>query len=188
MTGTVKNIITRGQIWMADLGKPIGSEQGGIRPVLVVQNEMGNRHSPTLTIVPLTSKQTKHKLPTHVILRNEIYLQQVSTALVEQIKTIDRGRLITMLGRTNDNIMIEIDEAIKVQTALKQKIKYEYAFNLLKQINDIKLEIKELGKRPRLMSIYQQQVLTFKEYCKDCNVDYKLILGKYNQQKYAEAL
>lgn len=187
MTATVKDIITRGQVWLADLGKPMGSEQGWKRPVLVVSNDKNNIHSTTLTIVPLTSKTNKNKIPTHVSME-EAYLSEVSIALVEQVRVIDKVRLIEKMGVADPKIMVEIDEAIKVQTALKQKINHTTAFGMIKQIYDIKLEIKELGKRPRLMSMYQNQVSTFKNYCQDCNVDYKSILDEYNQRRIANAL
>lgn len=187
MATKITNIITRGQVWFADLGKPIGSEQGGKRPVLVVSNDKNNTYSSTITIVPLTSKINKNKIPTHVSVK-EPYLSDVSIALVEQVRTIDEVRLIEKMGVADPKIMIEIDEAIKVQTALKQKISYEMAFNLIQQINNIKLEIRELGKRPRLMSMYQNQVSIFKNYCKDCGADYKLIIAEYNSQKSLKAL
>jgi mRNA interferase MazF len=188
MIATVSSIITRGQVWLADLGTPTGSEQGGVRPVLVVQNDVGNRFSPTILVSPLTSSKSKRNLPTHVILRNTTFLPEVSTALIEQMRSIDRGRLIKMLGRTNDNIMIEIDEAIRVQTALKKQLDWQYAFDLIRQIQNIKGEIHELGKRPRLISMLQYQVDTFKTYCADCNTDYNTVLEEFNNQKHKNVL
>lgn len=118
MIATISKIVRRGDIWMADLRiGAVGSEQGEIRPVLVVQNNMGNKHSPTVTVVPLTSR-TKNNLPTHVIL-NEPCLLSRSIALVEQIRTIDKSRLIRHIGRISESIMNQINEAIAIQVGLK---------------------------------------------------------------------
>lgn len=114
----INKMVRRGDIWMADLRiGAVGSEQGKIRPVLVVQNNIGNKHSPTVTVVPLTSR-TKNNLPTHVIL-NEPCLASRSIALVEQIRTIDKSRLIRYIGRISESIMNQINEAIAIQVGLK---------------------------------------------------------------------
>jgi len=118
MTVKISKMVRRGDIWMADLRiGAVGSEQGKIRPVLVVQNNIGNKHSPTVTVVPLTSR-TKNNLPTHVIL-NEPCLPSRSIALVEQIRTIDKSRLIRHIGRISKSIMNQINEAIAIQVGLK---------------------------------------------------------------------
>ena len=118
MIATISKMVRRGDIWMADLRiGAVGSEQGEIRPVLVVQNNIGNKHSPTVTVVPLTSR-TKNNLPTHVIL-NEPCLPSKSIALVEQIRTIDKSRLIRHIGRISKIIMNQINEAIVIQVGLK---------------------------------------------------------------------
>ena len=118
MTVKISKMVRRGDIWMADLRiGAVGSEQGKIRPVLVVQNNIGNKHSPTVTVVPLTSR-TKNNLPTHVIL-NEPCLPSRSIALVEQIRTIDKSRLIRHIGRISESIMNQINEAIAIQVGLK---------------------------------------------------------------------
>lgn len=108
--------IKRGDVWVADLRGNIGSEQGEVRPVVVVQNNVGNRFSPTVTIVPLTSK-LKTNLPTHVLI-NDLFLTSPSIALVEQIRTIDKSRLMKHLGTLNTNIMNKIDKAIAIQMGL----------------------------------------------------------------------
>jgi len=118
MTATANTTIRRGDIWIADLRIGIiGSEQGEIRPVVVVQNNIGNKFSPTVTIVPLTSR-IKNNLPTHVIL-NEPCLPSRSITLVEQIRTIDKSRLIRHIGRISESIMNQINEAIAIQVGLK---------------------------------------------------------------------
>lgn len=117
MSREVSTIIRRGNIWMADLRiGTIGSEQGEIRPVLVVQNNIGNKHSPTVTIIPLTSK-TKNNLPTHVVI-SESFLPTLSVALTEQIRTIDKSRFIKYMGKLNENIMSKINNAIAIQMGL----------------------------------------------------------------------
>jgi len=119
MTATANTIIRRGDIWMADLRLgTVGSEQGEIRPVLVVQNNIGNKFSPTVTIVPLTSR-TKNNLPTHVVI-NESFLPMLSTALVEQIRTIDKSRLIKYMGKLSKNIISKINNAIAIQMGLNK--------------------------------------------------------------------
>ena len=117
MSATINKIIRRGDIWMADLRLgTVGSEQGDIRPVLVVQNNIGNKHSPTVTIIPLTSKR-KNNLPTHVVI-SESFLPMLSVALTEQIRTIDKSRLIKYMGKLNENIMSKINNAIAIQMGL----------------------------------------------------------------------
>jgi len=117
MSRKVSTIIRRGDIWMADLRiGTIGSEQGEIRPVLVVQNNIGNKHSPTVTIIPLTSKR-KNNLPTHVVI-SESFLPMLSVALTEQIRTIDKSRFIKYMGKLNENIMSKINNAIAIQMGL----------------------------------------------------------------------
>ncbi|HHV98179.1 MAG TPA: type II toxin-antitoxin system PemK/MazF family toxin [Clostridiaceae bacterium] len=114
--------IKRGDIWIADLGtNTIGSEQGKIRPVLVVQNNAGNNYSPTVTIVPLTSRKKK-KLPTHVEI-DDLYLPKPSIALAEQITTIDKSKLRKYIGEINSDIMNKIDYAIAIQMNLTNKLK-----------------------------------------------------------------
>lgn len=114
----IPNIIRRGDVWLADLRiGAIGSEQGEIRPVLVVQNNIGNKFSPTVTVVPLTTKRKKNNLPTHVLI-NDLFLTSPSIALVEQIRTIDKSRFMKYLGTLDANIMNKINKAIAIQMGL----------------------------------------------------------------------
>ena len=121
MKSEANKVIKRGQVYIADLGNPVGSEQGGVRPVLIVQNDKGNQYSGTVTIVPLTGSTTKNNIPTHISLKGESFLSKESTALVEQIRTIDVLRLKKCVGFMSDHIMNEIDDAISLQTGLKPK-------------------------------------------------------------------
>ena len=104
-------LVKRGEIYYCDLGIPRGSEQGGIRPVLIVQNNVGNKFSPTTIVVPITSKLTKANLPTHV----EIPLEKDSIAMLEQIKVVDKCRLREKISTVkDDNLLKKIDAGLKV--------------------------------------------------------------------------
>lgn len=102
--------IKRGQVYYADLSPVIGSEQGGMRPVVVIQNDIGNAHAPTIIVACITSIQTKRKLPTHV----DIPLFKDSIILAEQIKTIDKRRLKNLIAEVDVNTMAQVDKAIKI--------------------------------------------------------------------------
>ena len=105
--------VRRGDIYYADLSPVVGSEQGGIRPVLIIQNDVGNRHSPTVICAAITSRMNKAKLPTHV----EIDARK-SVVLLEQIRTIDKQRLKDMVCHLDKEMMYKVDEAIKVSFEL----------------------------------------------------------------------
>lgn len=104
--------IKRGEIYYADLSPVVGSEQGGIRPVLVIQNDTGNRFSPTTIVAAITSVQKK-PLPTHITFDYD-FMESESTVLLEQIRTIDKQRLTDYLGRLEENDMSRVDHAIVV--------------------------------------------------------------------------
>lgn len=106
-------LIKRGDIFFADLDPVVGSEQGGIRPVLVVQNNIGNRHSPTLVVLPLSTAK-KHYLPTHIHIHSSTTLPKDSIILAEQIRTIDRSRLQSYIGSLDSGMMNKINEAMKI--------------------------------------------------------------------------
>ena len=107
--------VRRGDIYYADLSPVVGSEQGGIRPVLIVQNDVGNRHSPTVIAAAITSQTGKARLPTHLELAAQSYgLSRDSVVLLEQIRTIDKKRLKERMGRVDDGMMDKIDTAIAV--------------------------------------------------------------------------
>ncbi len=112
-------VIRRGDIFFADLRPVVGSEQGGIRPVLIIQNDMGNRHSPTVICAAITSRMNKAKLPTHVALEVRKYdIIKDSVILLEQIRTIDKSRLREKVCHLDDEILIKIDHALSVSLAL----------------------------------------------------------------------
>lgn len=113
--------IKRGEIYMADLSPVYGSEQGGIRPVLVVQNDIGNKFSPTIIVVAITSKLHKAKLPTHIELKESTAnLEKESILLCEQIRTIDKLRLKERIGALSQEFMKSVDKAIAISLAIKQ--------------------------------------------------------------------
>ena len=115
-------IIKRGDIYYAELNPVIGSEQGGTRPVLIISNNIGNRHSPTVIIAAITSRvQTKAKLPTHTEVKDVEGLDRDSIILLEQIRTIDKQRLKNHMGTMPDNIMARVDKALAISLAMTKK-------------------------------------------------------------------
>ncbi|MBD5143394.1 MAG: type II toxin-antitoxin system PemK/MazF family toxin [Oscillospiraceae bacterium] len=111
--------VKRGEIYYADLSPVVGSEQGGIRPVLIVQNDVGNRHSPTVIAAAITSRLDKAKLPTHISLEAESCgLQKDSIVLLEQIRTIDKKRLKDRMGSLDTNSMNRVDNALSISFGL----------------------------------------------------------------------
>lgn len=114
--------IRRGDIFYAELNPVIGSEQGGTRPVLVISNNTGNRHSPTVIIAPITSRtHTKAKLPTHTEVQDFDKLDKDSIILLEQIRTIDKQRLKQYMGLMPDNIMARVDKALAISISLNNR-------------------------------------------------------------------
>jgi mRNA interferase MazF len=112
-------IIKRGEIYYADLSPVIGSEQGGVRPVLIVQNDIGNKYSPTVIAAAITSQINKAKLPTHIeISALEYGLQKDSVILLEQIRTIDKKRLREKIGHLDDELMDRVNEALSISFGL----------------------------------------------------------------------
>jgi mRNA interferase MazF len=111
----------RGDVFYADLSPVIGSEQGGIRPVLVVQNDIGNRYSPTVIVSAITSQIDKAKLPTHVELPTAISgLEKDSVILLEQLRTIDKRRLKEKVSHMDDELMAMVDAALAISVGLKE--------------------------------------------------------------------
>ncbi len=112
-------IIKRGDIHYADLSPVIGSEQGGVRPVLIVQNDIGNKYSPTVIAAAITSQINKAKLPTHIEISAQEYgLQKDSVILLQQIRTIDKKRLREKIGHLDDELMERVNEALSISFGL----------------------------------------------------------------------
>lgn len=113
------SIVKRGDIFYADLSPVVGSEQGGMRPVLIVQNDTGNKHSPTVIAAAITSQTGKARLPTHIELNvQSVGLSRDSVILLEQVRTIDKSRLRERMGKLDDTTMTKVDNAIAVSFGL----------------------------------------------------------------------
>ncbi len=119
MSGYYENGIHRGEIYYADLSPVVGSEQGGMRPVLIVQNDVGNKHSPTVIAAAITSKMDKAKLPTHIAVNaSSCGLAKNSVVLLEQIRTIDKTRLKERMGELDTNSMSAVNSALSISFGL----------------------------------------------------------------------
>ena len=116
----MNRIYQRGDIYYADLGEGIGSEQAGYRPVVIIQNNTGNKFSPTVIVAPMTSRTaTKAKLPTHVYIDETSGLGQPSIVLLEQLRTIDKRRLERHAGKLADTIMPALNRALAISVAIR---------------------------------------------------------------------
>lgn len=113
--------VKRGDIYLANLNPVEGSEQGGIRPVLVIQNDTANLHSPTVIVVPMTSKPKKVYLPTHIVLPRSLGIKEDSVLLFEQIRTIDKSRLIKYIAPITDIYEEKVNDAIQISLSLDSK-------------------------------------------------------------------
>ncbi len=112
-------IVKRGDIYYADLSPVVGSEQGGVRPVLIIQNDVGNKYSPTVIATAITSQINKAKMPTHIELdANEYGLSRDSVVLAEQIRTIDKRRLKEKIGHLDSKLMNKVNEALEISFGL----------------------------------------------------------------------
>ena len=112
-------VIRRGDIFYADLRPVVGSEQGGIRPVLILQNDVGNRHSPTVICAAVTSKMKKAKLPTHVeISASEYHMEKDAVILLEQVRTIDKTRLRDKVCHIDEWMIQKVEKALKISLDL----------------------------------------------------------------------
>lgn len=111
--------VKRGEIYYADLSPVVGSEQGGIRPVLIVQNDVGNKHSPTVIAAAITSKKEKSQLPTHIsVTAQSCGLSKDSVVLLEQVRTLDKRRLKERMGELDSRSMAQVNDALQVSLGL----------------------------------------------------------------------
>lgn len=111
--------LSRGDVFYADLSPVVGSEQRGVRPVLIIQNDVGNRHSPTTIIAAISAKPSKGSLPTHVPVPSTTEgLAQDSVILTEQVRTIDKSRIINKVGCLSADVMTQVDAALRISLAL----------------------------------------------------------------------
>ena len=114
--------VKRGDIYYADLSQVVGSEQGGLRPVLIIQNDVGNKYSPTVIAAAITSRMDKTKLPTHIdIYADKVGLARDSVVLLEQIRTLDKRRLKEKMGHLDEDSMQQVNSAIAVSFGLGQQ-------------------------------------------------------------------
>jgi mRNA interferase MazF len=114
-------VVKRGDIFYANLSPVVGSEQGGHRPVLILQNDVGNKYSPTVIVAAITSQISKAKLPTHVELpAKQFNLEKDSVVLLEQLRTVDKRRLKEKITHLNEEIMARVDEAVRISLGLTQ--------------------------------------------------------------------
>ncbi|MDQ0340458.1 mRNA interferase MazF [Caldalkalibacillus uzonensis] len=112
-------IVKRGDVFFADLSPVVGSEQGGVRPVLVIQNDIGNRFSPTVIVAAITAQIQKAKLPTHVEIDAKLYgFEKDSVILLEQIRTIDKQRLTDKITHLDEEMMARVDDALQISLGL----------------------------------------------------------------------
>lgn len=113
-------MIKRGEVYYADLSPVIGSEQGGLRPIVILQNDVGNKYSPTIIAAATTTKLTKAKLPTHIEVDSQtVCLPRDSIILLEQIRTIDKSRLRERLGELSEDIMEKINDALSISLGIQ---------------------------------------------------------------------
>lgn len=115
----IKLLVKRGDIFYADLSPVVGSEQGGVRPVLIVQNDVGNKYSPTVIAAAITSQQDKNKLPTHIAVdARDCGLAKDSVVLLEQVRTLDKRRLREKMGELDNTDMSKVNQALTVSFGL----------------------------------------------------------------------
>jgi mRNA interferase MazF len=129
--------IRYGDVYYADLSPVVGSEQGGVRPVVVIQNDIGNRFSPTVIVAPVSSRITKAKLPTHVEVKGkECGLERDSVILLEQIRTIDKQRLSDKITHLNEEILDKIGVALLISLQRPQQTELDYNKSKFKENNE----------------------------------------------------
>lgn len=150
----------RGQVYYADLNPVTGSEQGGVRPCLIIQNDMGNTHSPTIIIATMTT-QSKNKLPTHVSVSEDDYCLNINTTiLLEQLRTIDKRRLRDFVGRLSNSTMQKVDEALHISLALNKERKEET------ELNELQIFEKEDFGRIRTIMLEDEPWFVASDVCK----------------------
>ena len=130
--------VKRGDIYYADLSPVVGSEQGGLRPVLIIQNDVGNKYSPTVIAAAITSRLGKTRLPTHIdIYADKVGLSKDSVVLLEQIRTLDKRRLKEKMGHLDDGVMSEVNNAIAVSFGLGESAAAQTSDEGISQISTV---------------------------------------------------
>ena len=180
-------IVKRGDMFYADLGLVMGSEQGGIRPVIIIQNDVGNKYSPTVIVATITSKLNKAKLPTHILISKKYGLKEDSIVLLEQIRTLDKSRLKEKIGHADRYLLNKIDDALLTSVGISTNKE----MNINKQINNrIKEEQRHDEEIVREMSKYindqlnQRLNINNSSKKRDCSTDdygiYSMIKSAYS--------
>jgi len=166
--------IRRGDIYYADLNPIVGSEQGDNRPALIVQNNLGNRYSPTTVVVPLTRNINKNPLPTHVLIPDVYGLEADSLALVEQIRTIDRSRISGYIGHIGRKVQAEIDQALEVCVGLEKRRSPKGELMTLVLCRRCENDFRESG-----YVVVKQGWQDIKDNCDFCKVRQGLLFGVF---------
>lgn len=171
--------IKRGDIYIAEMPQANGrsSRQQGKRPVVIIQNDVGNKYSPVLTVLPITSQQTKKPLPTHVTLNTDCGLNRLSTVLCEQPMTIDKSDLYNYIGHCNDNEMKSIEKALKIQLGINVENidSRQNQYDKLERIKSLVDDIRELDeflleeplKSTRFLRSRERKINQLKVLCKE---------------------
>jgi len=167
-----KRKIRRGDIFYAYLNPVVGSEQGDCRPVLIVQNDVGNQHSPTVVVTPLTRKLQKNRLPTHVLIPKSCGLDKDSLVLAEQIRTIDRSRLANYIGHISREIQPAIDKALAVCVGLESRRPPKGEMLVLSLCPDCETDFKNSG-----YMLVKKGLQNMKNECNFCKTAKGLTFG-----------
>lgn len=181
----MSEIIRRGDIYYADLGKGEGSEQGGSRPVLVIQNNIGNKFSPTVIVAAITSSNGKTNIPTHVTLdASNCGLPKNSIVLLEQIRTIDKRRLSDKIGRLDGRTMDYIDRSSKISLGLEDvRFNEGYIYDKLNEIRRLDILINQYKHKDSIELMMEELekislIGDIIKYCKTFNMDCRPYLDK----------
>lgn len=168
--------IRRGDIFLADLPILKGeSIQSGLRPVIIIQNNVGNKYSPTVNIVVGTTK-TKNPIPVHAYIAEECGVLKPTTILCEQVMTIDKKRLLKRIGRCTERVLNDVESKLLIQIGVKPLFDVAKANNLADMIIDLEKEIHEYSNN-RIIKIYNGLIDQLKVYCKNYNINYLLLLN-----------
>ena len=174
------DLIKRGQIVEIDFGNPEGCEQGGIRPAIVIQNDIGNKYSPTVIVCPITSRFSKKELPTHIPINNfaKSGLNRLSQVLTEQIATKDKSKITRYIGAVDSNTMEKIDKAIEISVQVgKNKLN-----NDTREVKNVKImiqKIEELDNFIKMWLSYNNDINPIKKQMKERELKIKA-LEKYS--------
>lgn len=186
----MSEIIKRGDIYYADLGEGKGSEQKGYRPVLIIQNNIGNKYSPTVIVAAITSSNDKNNIPTHVPLDSCKYnLPKNSIVLLEQVRTIDKTRLNNKVGRLDNKIMDFIDRSLDISLGLGDaRFNESYVYEKLDKIKKLDVLINKY-KHKENTDITMQKLERISvmgdiiNYCKNFNIDCRIYLEGFTTQE-----